>query len=486
MNFTKGLQTSWDKITHDVKSQIARSNPLQHPDTKTLSMWIYEERDTLASIKATAYHHAEANKGLAEWLKSEQEKYPREDVRDLEDLGSKLVILLEKQTEVEEYYATKYQQYRQVIKSIRKREEQLTELHEKKLSLESRMNQIAKTNPGSPKVTEMQTELGNLEKEYELSKVGLQDFKRFGLREAFYLRFNAMNEYAEKTAMLAGYGKYLVDLLDVEPTPVGQEHRREYVCQDQAGTILSDALRTLDKWNPPKGDERFTLANEGLESTFRFGFEEDASMLTDEDIERHQDVVVPSLLVNGTNSSTATTISGNNDSNKNTTGVDLASIKKHTQDDQFMGTWALDEKSGQTKPLDTTPAAAAAAAAATTVSGASGGVINQMNETAGRPIVFEDDYHTARYDQLYEKMVQHENNSSVPRPYSEFKDQFGCFQGSANPFSLPSIKSDSVAKIVCPPGLEENEQYKLYYGAPPVEKFQHSYGEQNVWASEDK
>ncbi|KAL0094777.1 Eisosome component PIL1-domain-containing protein [Phycomyces blakesleeanus] len=444
MNFTKGLQTSWDKITHDVKSQIARSNPLQHPDTKTLSMWIYEERDTLASIKATAYHHAEANKGLAEWLKSEQEKYPREDVRDLEDLGSKLVILLEKQTEVEEYYATKYQQYRQVIKSIRKREEQLTELHEKKLSLESRMNQIAKTNPGSPKVTEMQTELGNLEKEYELSKVGLQDFKRFGLREAFYLRFNAMNEYAEKTAMLAGYGKYLVDLLDVEPTPVGQEHRREYVCQDQAGTILSDALRTLDKWNPPKGDERFTLANEGLESTF----------------------------------------SGNNDSNKNTTGVDLASIKKHTQDDQFMGTWALDEKSGQTKPLDTTPAAAAAAA--TTVSGASGGVINQMNETAGRPIVFEDDYHTTRYDQLYEKMVQHENNSSVPRPYSEFKDQFGCFQGSANPFSLPSIKSDSVAKIVCPPGLEENEQYKLYYGAPPIEKFQHSYGEQNVWASEDK
>ncbi|KAI9028266.1 Eisosome component PIL1-domain-containing protein [Phycomyces nitens] len=434
MNFTKGLQTSWDKIAHDVKSQIARSNPLQHPDTKTLSMWIYEERDTLASIKATAYHHSQANQGLAEWLKSEQSRYPREDVRDLEDLGSKLVILLEKQAEVEEYYATKYQQYRQVLKSIRKREEQLTELHEKKQSLESRMNQIAKTNPNSPKVVEMQTELNNLEKEYDVSKVGLQDFKRFGLREAFYLRFNAMNEYAEKTAMLSGYGKYLVDLLDVEPTPVGQEHRRVYEHQDQAGTILSDALRTLDKWNPPKGDERFTLANEGLESTFKF--EEDASMLTDEDIERHQDVSLP---------------------------IDSGTVKKHTENDQFMGTWALDEDKNHTSMVS--------------------GRVSQTE--APGPIVFENDYHTTRYDQLYEKMVQHENNST-PRPYSEFKDKFGCFQGSNNPFSLPSTKSDSVAKISCPPGLENNEQYKMYYGAPAVEKFTPAYGEQNVWANEDK
>ncbi|KAI9257939.1 hypothetical protein BDA99DRAFT_107316 [Phascolomyces articulosus] len=88
----------------------------------------------------------------------------------------------------------------------------------------------------------------------------MSDFKRFALQEAFYLRFNAMHEMAEKMSMIAGFGKYIVDLIDIEPTPHGQANRKAYDKGPQAAQILADALMALDGWQPGEGEERPTLA----------------------------------------------------------------------------------------------------------------------------------------------------------------------------------------------------------------------------------
>ncbi|KAG1083399.1 hypothetical protein G6F42_022221 [Rhizopus arrhizus] len=145
--------------------------------------------------------------------------------------------------------------------SIRDREEKLSDQREKKRSLQSRILNLSKTSPKSPKLLEFQRELKSLAHDTLESEMDLADFKRFALKEAFYLRFNALSEYAEKTALIAGFGKYLTDLIEIEPTPPTQTHRNPYKNGPEAAIIFADAVNALDNWKPSAEDERPTLAN---------------------------------------------------------------------------------------------------------------------------------------------------------------------------------------------------------------------------------
>ncbi|KAI8367629.1 Eisosome component PIL1-domain-containing protein [Radiomyces spectabilis] len=281
MNF-KDLQYSLGKLTTDVRSQIARNNPLQKQDTKTLSLWIFGERNDLATMRTSAYQRSETNKVFKQWTKEECQNEKGNNGQDLEDIGDKLVKLLDKQVEIEQNFAGKYQRYRHAIKSIREREDKLSDIREKKRSLQARIANLSKSNARSPKQREFEKELQSLERDTHDIELEMGDFKRFALKEAFYLRFNALNEYAEKLRIIAGFGKYIVDLLDIEPTPPGQQ-RRPYEKGPEAAMILADALLAVDQWQPDGGDERPTLAVGGLESTLSFA--DDASELGDEKIQ---------------------------------------------------------------------------------------------------------------------------------------------------------------------------------------------------------
>ncbi|KAI9338049.1 hypothetical protein BD770DRAFT_331567 [Pilaira anomala] len=104
----KNLQFSYNKFKTDVQSQIARSNPMQKQDTKALSMWIFQERSDLATMRTMAYQRKETVKALKDWIKEEVEEESVENGRDLEDIvGDKLTRLLEKQIEIEQEYASK-------------------------------------------------------------------------------------------------------------------------------------------------------------------------------------------------------------------------------------------------------------------------------------------------------------------------------------------------------------------------------------------
>lgn len=83
MNF-KDLQFSIGKFKADVSSQLAKNNPLQKQDTKTLSLWIFQERNDLASMRTMAYERSETNKALKQWVKEEVDEEKRENGRDLE------------------------------------------------------------------------------------------------------------------------------------------------------------------------------------------------------------------------------------------------------------------------------------------------------------------------------------------------------------------------------------------------------------------
>jgi DNA repair ATPase RecN len=111
------------------------------------------------------------------------------------------------------FIIAKYQKYRHALKSIRERENSMTEVREKKKALLARIAALEKSNPKSSKVKEFQHELASLANDTRDREADIADFKRFALREAFYLRFNAMAEYAEKTALLAGFGKVRKEML---------------------------------------------------------------------------------------------------------------------------------------------------------------------------------------------------------------------------------------------------------------------------------
>ncbi|ORY95373.1 hypothetical protein BCR43DRAFT_423095, partial [Syncephalastrum racemosum] len=70
MNF-KDLHYSLGKIKTDVWSQLARKNPLQSPDSKPLSLWIFEERNDLAAMRMAAYHHGETGQAFRQYIQSE-------------------------------------------------------------------------------------------------------------------------------------------------------------------------------------------------------------------------------------------------------------------------------------------------------------------------------------------------------------------------------------------------------------------------------
>ena len=155
----------------------------------------------------------------------------------------------------------KYQQYRRAIKAIREREDRLSDIREKKRALQGRIGTLKRSNnTKSPKLKEFTKELESLERDTHDTEMEMSDFKRFALQEAFYLRFNAMHEMAEKLSIIAGFGKYIVDLIDIEPTPHGQANRKAYDKGPEAAQILADALVALDGWQPGEGEERPTLA----------------------------------------------------------------------------------------------------------------------------------------------------------------------------------------------------------------------------------
>lgn len=92
MNF-KDLQFNIGKLTTNVKSQVAKNNPLQNHDTRSLNLWLFEERDDLSNMRTNAYHHAETNKAFLDWVKEELIKN-KQDQDYSQDIEVNIYILL--------------------------------------------------------------------------------------------------------------------------------------------------------------------------------------------------------------------------------------------------------------------------------------------------------------------------------------------------------------------------------------------------------
>lgn len=114
-------------------------------------------------------------------------------------------------------------------------------------------------DPNSPRIVVLEQELVRAEAESLVAEAQLSNITREKLKAAFQYQFDALREHCEKVALIAGYGKHLLDLVDDTPVTPG-ETRHAYDGYDASKAIIQDCEEALANWVTSKASVKPTLS----------------------------------------------------------------------------------------------------------------------------------------------------------------------------------------------------------------------------------
>jgi len=157
------------------------------------------------------------------------------------DVTDKLGVLIYEIGELEDQFVDRYDQYRVTIKSIRNIEASVQPSRDRKQSIHTHQyqfrligrsigkqkitDQIAQLKykePNSPRIVVLEQELVRAEAESLVAEAQLSNITREKLKSAFTYQFDALREHSEKLAIIAGFGKHLLELVDDTPVTPGE------------------------------------------------------------------------------------------------------------------------------------------------------------------------------------------------------------------------------------------------------------------------
>jgi hypothetical protein len=120
-----------------------------------------------------------------------------------------------------------------------------------KQKIADQIAQLKYKDPNSPKIVVFEQELVRAEAESLVAEAQLSNITREKIKAAFTYQFDAMREHAEKVAMIAGYGKHLLDLIDDTPVTPGETREAYDGYEDSKrylliSTLILAALLTCD------------------------------------------------------------------------------------------------------------------------------------------------------------------------------------------------------------------------------------------------
>lgn len=101
--------------------------------------------------------------------------------------------------------------------------------------------------PNSPRIVVLEQELVRAEAESLVAEAQLSNITREKVKAAFTYQFDALREHCEKLAIIAGYGKHLLELVDDTPVTPG-ETRNAYDGYDASRAIIQDCEDALTHW----------------------------------------------------------------------------------------------------------------------------------------------------------------------------------------------------------------------------------------------
>lgn len=196
---------------------------------------------------------------------------------DVSDVTDKLGVLIYEIGELEDQFVDRYDQYRLTIKSIRNIEASVQPSRDRKFTgpdllrisfgltetgKQKITDEIAKLkykDPNSPRITVLEQELVRAEAESLVAEAQLSNITREKVKAAFNYQFDALREHCEKIAIIAGYGKHLLDLIDDTPVTPG-ETRQPYDGYEASKAIIQDCEDALTNWVTSRAAVRSNLS----------------------------------------------------------------------------------------------------------------------------------------------------------------------------------------------------------------------------------
>jgi hypothetical protein len=210
------------------------------PDlAKKLSQLVKMEKNVMRSMELVGRERMEVAQQLSLWGEGCDD--------DVSDVTDKLGVLIYEMGELEDQYVDRYDQYRVTIKSIRNIEASVQPSRDRKQKITDQIAQLKYKEPNSPRIVVLEQELVRAEAESLVAEAQLSNITREKVKAAFNYQFDALKEHCEKLAIIAGYGKHLLELIDDDPVTPG-ETRNAYDGYDASKAIIQDCEDALTNW----------------------------------------------------------------------------------------------------------------------------------------------------------------------------------------------------------------------------------------------
>ncbi|KAF8001474.1 hypothetical protein OXX80_001135 [Metschnikowia pulcherrima] len=219
--------------------------------SKKLTQYIKMEKNVMRAVELTARERRETAKQLSLWGEENDE--------DVSDVTDKLGVLIYEIGELEDQFIDKYDQYRITLKTIRNIEASVQPSRDRKQKITDEIAHLKYKDPQSPKISVLEQELVRAEAESLVAEAQLSNITREKLKAAFNYQFDAIRELAEKYALIAGYGKALLELLDDSAVTPG-ETRAAYDGYEASKQIIIDAENALGSWTLDSAAVKPTLS----------------------------------------------------------------------------------------------------------------------------------------------------------------------------------------------------------------------------------
>ncbi|KAI5967397.1 LSP1 [Candida theae] len=219
--------------------------------SRKLAQFIKMEKNLMRSIEVTSRERKDIARQLSAWGEDNDD--------DVSDVTDKLGVLIYEIGELEDQYIDKYDQYRITLKSIRDIEGSVQPSRERKQKITDEIAHLKYKDPQSPKIPVLEQELVRAEAESLVAEAQLSNITREQLKAAFNYQFDATRELAEKYALIAGYGKALLELLDDSAVTPG-ETRPAYDGYEASKQIIIDAENALASWTLDSAAVKPTLS----------------------------------------------------------------------------------------------------------------------------------------------------------------------------------------------------------------------------------
>lgn len=210
------------------------------PDlAKKLAQLVKMEKNVMRSLETVAKERMDVAQQLSIWGEGGDE--------DVSDVTDKLGVLLYEIGELEDQYVDRYDQYRITMKSIRNIEASVQPSRDRKQKITDQIAQLKYKEPNSPKIVVLEQELVRAEAESLVAEAQLSNITREKVKAAYTYQFDALREHCEKVAIIAGYGKHLLELIDDNPVTPG-ETRQAYDGYEASRAIIQDCEDALTNW----------------------------------------------------------------------------------------------------------------------------------------------------------------------------------------------------------------------------------------------